>query len=99
MIGYSQDSQSHYTTNSCFFLRAHLELDYSWERDNHQDEIIQHVDDPRRKKEHVDVDTFSLSTTELCPKVGHWPARISHSYPNYDGIGECEKSAENYGKF
>lgn len=72
-------------------MRAHLQLDYSMEGDDQNDEVVHHVDDTRGKEEPVDVDTFPLGSTELRPEVGHWPAGTGHGNPNDNRIGEGEK--------
>lgn len=64
-----QEAHCHNPTDSNLFPCAHLQRHDLWKRNQKNDEIIQHIDNPQREKELVNVNTRSLGTAKLVPEI------------------------------
>lgn len=64
-----QEAHCHNPTNSNLFPYAHLQRHDPRKRDQENDEIIQHIDNPQREKELVNIDTLPLGAAKLVPEI------------------------------
>ncbi len=96
----AQNPYSHNTANSSLLLQRHLQLDYPWKRQREDNKVVQHVDDPRRQEELVDIDTLARrSPAELGPEEAQGFAGIGHGDPDDERVCNRDASGEDEGDF
>ena len=93
-----QTSQGQDPDHSQSLPHAHLQLPNLRDRDEQDEDIVDHVDHAKGKEEAADVDAaLSSHACKLFPKVGRGLASRTHGCPNYDGVAGCQKAAYTQG--
>lgn len=95
-----QNTNSHDTANSNLLPQCHLQLDDARKRQGEDDKVVQHIEDPQRQEELVDIDTLAgCRAAELSPEEAHGLAGIGHCDPDDEGVCGRDDAGEDEGRF
>lgn len=95
-----ETAQQHDARDSEFSLAGHLQFEDLWDGNQHDKNVVDHVDDAQSEEELLYVDAAARGSTELVPVKGYRLAGVGHDGGDDDWVrngeeeGEVEREAE-----
>lgn len=91
-------AQQHHARDGSLLPCRHLQLEDLRDWDQHDDDVVDHVDDAHGEEELLHVDAGALGAAELVPVKGHGLAGVGHGDGCDDWVGAGEEEAEVEGE-